>query len=238
MGRDPLARRRWPLRLAVVAGLLALLWLARAPLLAGAARFLDVSEPPHAVDFVLILGGGTETRPFAAAALVRAGLARRVLLSRVRRSPDQEDEITLTEADLTRRILLARGVPDGALATLPDEVDSTRDEARSLARFLDAEPSATVAIVTNPSHTRRARMLFRRALGQRMSQVHFVAAPDDDFGPDDWWRHEGGVATYATEYVKLVFYGLTGERSWQATAILVVVLLAALAVVRRRRRRP
>jgi uncharacterized SAM-binding protein YcdF (DUF218 family) len=233
----PARRRRWPRRLLVVAILLLGLYLARGRLLPAAARFLDVSEPPREVDAVMVLGGGASTRPFVAAALVRAGLARRALVPSVHLFPDQEDGLSPPEDEVLRRVLHVRGVPDDAVTTLPGEVDSTRDEARALARFLDGEPGATVAVVTNGFHTRRARMLFRHELGERIAQVHFVAAPTDRFDDDNWWRHEEGFNCYASEYFKLVYYGLREDRAWQAAVLAAAFVLGAAWLVRRRGRR-
>ena len=230
-------RWRWPVRLGLTAGLLVGLYLARGLLLPAAARFLDLSEPPRPVDAVLVLGGGTDTRPFAAAEMVRSGLAQRVLVATARPTPSDEDGLTLPEDEVVRRILRAEGVPDEAVVTLPGEVTGTSDEARALGWFLDAEPAATVAVVTNGFHTRRARMLFRHELGGRMARVQFVAAPGGDYDADRWWRSEGGFTRYATEYFKLVYYGLREDRGWQAAVLAAAVALAGLVVARRWRRR-
>jgi uncharacterized SAM-binding protein YcdF (DUF218 family) len=196
-----------------------------------------VSEPPRAVDAALVLGGGADTRRFAAAALVRAGLARRVLVTTVRPSPATQDGLTPPEHEVIRRALRAEGVPAEAVVALPGEVAGTGDEARALGRFLDAEPGATVAVVTNGFHTRRARMLFRHELGGRIARAHFVAAPGGDFDPLTWWRSEGGFTRYATEYFKLLCYGLREDRGWQAAVLAVAALPAGLLLARRWRRR-
>jgi len=41
---------------------LVVVFLSRGVLLRKAGRFLDISEPPHKVDFVMVLGGAAETR--------------------------------------------------------------------------------------------------------------------------------------------------------------------------------
>ena len=78
---------RWSRRALAALMLLAVLlglYLARAELLPPVARFLDVSEPPVVVDDVMVLGGGSDTRPFIAAALVKSGKARQVLIPTVK----------------------------------------------------------------------------------------------------------------------------------------------------------
>ena len=75
---------RWAAMLACALLLLAALWLARVALLPRLAQWLDVGGQPVRADYVMILGGGAATRPFVAAALVRAGLAHKVLLAHVK----------------------------------------------------------------------------------------------------------------------------------------------------------
>ena len=200
------ARRRWRRRclLALVLILVLAGYLARGLLLTSVARFLDVSEPPRQSDAVLVLGGGANDRPFVAAALVRSGLATQVLVPTVHLSSENREGLGPPEHEVICGALRARGLPPDRITLLPGECGSTLDEARSLARFLDSKPGATVTVVTHAFHTRRARRLFRRILGDRIQQVHFVAAPCDRFTAEDWWQSEDGFATYTTEYIKLL----------------------------------
>ena len=139
------------------------MYLLRAELLPPVARYLDVSEPPAKTDYVMVLGGNAATRPFVAAALVRAGLAKSVLVPRVQPSPEEKTGLSPPEHVLINRVLLARGVSESAIIRLDGDVGSTSDEARRLADFLAAHPEGTVAIVTTGMHTRRARWIFERA---------------------------------------------------------------------------
>jgi uncharacterized SAM-binding protein YcdF (DUF218 family) len=138
-----------------------------------------------------------------AAALVRARKAQRVLVPTVKLSPENEEGLFPPEHDLIRKVLLARGVSPSAIVQLQGECESTWDEAHALARFLEAEPTTKVAVVTHDFHTRRTRLILGKLLGDRMSQVHVVAAPHDDFDADTWWQTAEGFATYTSEYVKM-----------------------------------
>jgi uncharacterized SAM-binding protein YcdF (DUF218 family) len=169
-------------------------------------RWLDVSEPPRPADYALVLGGGPDSRPFVAAGLYKRGLAGGVLVADVRPAPDAADLAAPTEAALIRRVLTARGVPAGNVVTLPGEVASTFDEAHALGRFLDAHPGATVAVVTDDYHTRRARRVFRKVLGARATQVHFVATPVDGVSAADWWTTPRGFSSYVGETFKAAYY--------------------------------
>jgi uncharacterized SAM-binding protein YcdF (DUF218 family) len=187
---------------------LVVLYLARGALLPPVARFLDVSEAPTKVDYVMVLGGGTQTRPFVAAALLTRGQANKALVPTVHLSPEARDGTTLSDPEVICRVLKARGVPEEAIVLLPGEASSTRDEARALRAFLESQPDCSVAVVTNRAHTRRARMLFNQTLGERAGQVHFVGVPTDGFDESNWWQSEMGFAYYTKEYAKLLVYAL------------------------------
>ena len=107
---------------------------------------------------------------------------------------------------MTRKVLLARGVADADILTLPGESGSTHAEAIALGRFLEENPGATVSVVTTNFHTRRARWIFRRVLGKRADGLRFVAAPTDGFDATNWWQFEAGFRTYSSEYLKLLVY--------------------------------
>lgn len=156
------------------------------------------------VDYVFVLGGSAHTRAVMAGALYRDGHAKRILLPQVEVPPEVAEGLALAEREVTRRILLASSVPMDAIEDLEGEVASTRDEAKVLARFLEGHPDVRVAVVTNDFHTRRVRMLFlRQVLPRHAPQLHFVAAPTNGFGPDNWWKLNSGVNTYLTEFAKL-----------------------------------
>ena len=94
------------------------------------------------------------------------------------------------------------------LMFLPGEITSTADEARELAAFLKEHKDATVAVVTSAFHTRRARMVFHKLLGDNAGRVSFVGIPCDGVDEDSWWRTPHGCAVYLSEYCKFPYYWL------------------------------
>lgn len=198
-------RLRWLLLLALVVALL-VLYASRTRVLIAAARFLDVSDPPQATDYVMVLGGHVETRPFVAAALLKAGLARKALMATIRGYGDEAQGIAPPEQEVVRAVLVRQGVSPNAIVILSNPCASTFDEARALAEFLQSEPHSSVTVVTSCYHTRRTRWIFLKALGEHASRVRFVGAPADGFDATNWWHFESGFCTYVDEYLKLAFY--------------------------------
>lgn len=233
--------KRWRRRLIVLlvlGGLVGLLYAARGWALPPLGRFLDVGRPPGAADYVMVLPGDESVRPFVAAALVRAGLAPRVLVPKTEAAPAVLDGIVAPTDEVIRRVLVARGVPESRIVTLEGETGHTHADAELLARFLESSPNARVMVVTSHYHTRRARWVFTQVLGPRAEQVSFVSAPTDRFSAESWWQVQEGFTATTSEYLKLTYYALRyGSLGYWAAGGVVVAAMAVVAVAVRRRKR-
>ena len=99
--------RRWLVALLLAVVVLAACWAAYPRLLRAAASWLDVGQRPHKADYVMLLNGGENSRPFAAAALVKGHWARRVLVAETAASPEVIDGIVPPYHEINRRVLLS-----------------------------------------------------------------------------------------------------------------------------------
>jgi uncharacterized SAM-binding protein YcdF (DUF218 family) len=220
-------RRRTLLGLLSCLAALALLWAAHPSLLRAMARWLDVGERPHRADYVMILAGGESTRAFAAAALVKAGWASKVLLAEIASTPPVSDLMIPPFHEINRQVLVKRGVPAEDVSILPGAAATTRDEANALAAFLDDHPSASVLVVTDNYHTRRSRWVFARTLADRAGQVSFVSSNFEELNMDHWWKDGMGFVIVLSEYLKLVFYAACyGYLGYWLAACYVLALIA------------
>lgn len=218
--------RRIGCAIASVLAVAAVFLFTRPPFLRAAAHFLDVGSPPQRADYAMVLGGGIETRPFAAAALMRHGWVRGILISELPLLEDADDAILPAEHDLTRRILTILGVPEKAVVVLQGNHASTFDEILSLRDFLEAHPRVTVLVVTDALHTRRTAWSVHRALGADAERVRFVSAVGGGFDPDQWWVYPEGFYFVLSEYLKLAFYLVR----YTDRGTLVVLSVSALVV--------
>jgi uncharacterized SAM-binding protein YcdF (DUF218 family) len=187
---------------------LGLLAVAHRPLFSGMARWLDVGEPPTRVDYVVALPGDMNTRPLVAAAMVRTGMARQVIVPHTQPGAEVEQKLEPAHGNLLETILKGRGVPADAILLIDSRSNSTFDDAQAVASFLRDRPRASLAIVTNDYHTRRARDIFRTALAGLPVELHVVSAPTDGFAADDWWETRTGFQAYANEFGKVLSYWL------------------------------
>jgi len=225
------SRRRFCLSaFALLAVILVTAYAARGVWLPGMLNWLDVGQPPQPADYVVLLGGDDDSRPFSAAALVKAGWAPQVLLAMTETSPLEVAGILPSRPEIARRVLLYSGVPQADIHVLGEGVSHTYGEAQCVARFLQArDRPARLIVVTNGYHTRRARLAVRHAVGTRASLVTCFSAPIEDIKADNWWQTELGFLAVTSEYAKWLFYsfcyGWLGYQIAAALGLLVVILL-------------
>jgi uncharacterized SAM-binding protein YcdF (DUF218 family) len=201
------ARRTKSVRVGLVllAGLYAG-WQARDEILRGVAQAWMVSDPVVTADAVAVLGGGLETRPFAAADLYKRGIAKRIVLAAVRLSPTEKLAILPSHVELNRTVLLKLDVPPEAIGTFGSDVSNTFEEARALVQWGKANGAKDIIVPTEIFSSRRVRWILGKEAAASGVRVHIVALAPLEYGVDDWWRHSEGVVTFQNEIIKYLYY--------------------------------
>jgi len=160
-----------------------------------AGSLLVVEVPPQRADVGVLLAGHFG-RALYAADLYHQGFIPRILISR----PEREKALVQLDVlgvpyprqeEISRAVLLKKGVPPDRIEIIGDEVASTIAEARLVADLLKARPDIrSLLVVTTRIHARRASAIFYRVLGDMSrTTVMVVGTPDDGFVADQ------GVAT-------------------------------------------
>ena len=177
------------------------------------APLLQVEERVERADFILPLAGDGH-RIVRAAELYRDGIAPTVLLSIDHRPPPtrvQEIAAGMGYAppeprEFQRKLLAHLGVPGAAVVPFGDGHISTVEEAEALKRHLGGR-RATVVLVTSPSHTRRAKMIFERTLP---NVRWLIAMPPEGRLPARWWTSRESALNAVLEATKLAHYWMGG----------------------------
>lgn len=175
-------------------GFLALLYVARHPLMRFAGQFWVVDEPVAQSDTLIVLGDDNYAadRAFHAAELYREGIAPVVVASgRMLRK-------NVGIADVMEHDLESFGVPATSIVKLPHRAENTREEAVEAARLIQSRGWKRVLVVTSNYHARRARFIFGRVLPSSVS-LRVSGARDSDFDPTRWWETRQGQKLFMTE---------------------------------------
>ena len=182
-----------------------------------AGSFLVVDVPPKRADIGLVLAGHFG-RAMYAADLYHQGFVPKILISRPEREKylEQLDSIGVPyprQEEISRAVLLKKGVPDDRIAIIGDGVISTIAEARLVAGFLEKQPEIhSVLLITSRFHVRRAEAIFRYIL-QSHSQVEVfaVGTPYDGFIADQWWKDRDSARQVFLETAKLLLFWVNTE---------------------------
>jgi len=185
---------------------LALLVLARGPILTAFAHAWIIDDQLEPADAIVILGGNPTTRPSAAVELYGQGLAPRLVHFDVLWEPGPLIGWDNSERELTRQILLASGIPPDAIVTVGEQVSSSYEEAIAVREWTETNEIHSLIIVTDMFHTRRVRWLYRKILENRGLTVQMSAIPHRHYSPDNWWTTEQGLIDFWQEWVKLPLY--------------------------------
>ena len=182
-----------------------------------AASLLVVEVPPQRADVGLVLAGHFG-RAMYAADLYHKGFIPRILIF----CPEREKPLALLDAlgvpyprqeEISRAVLLKRGVPDDRIEVIGDGVVSTIAEARIVSRLLDTRPEIrSLLLITNRFHVRRAEAVFRHILRPH-SHVEIVAVgtPYDGFVEDRWWKDRDSTRQVFLEMAKLLLFWTNTE---------------------------
>lgn len=182
--------------LIIIVILIGLVYLVRAPLLRVAGNYWIKSDVPANVDAIVILSDDnfTADRAARAADLYHDGWAPRVVGS------GRRLRSYISIADLMQHDLESRGVPKQAVIPLAHDAANTLEELRGIREFVDRHGWKRIMIVTSNYHTRRTRYLCEHVFPADV-HVLVVAAPDNDYDPDSWWKTRKGLKIYFHEFV-------------------------------------
>ncbi len=192
----------------VVAGLGGLAWTARAPLLRGVADLWIVSDPLMPADAAVVLGGGLEDRPFAAAEFYHRGLVKRVLVSQVAEERSGTIGAVPGHTEANRLVLLSLGVPATAIESFGTSNKSTKDEALALRQWAESHAVKALIVPTEIFGTRRVRWMFRREFEGQDVRIIVPSYEPSQYTAAEWWKTEQGIVAFQNEILKYLYYRL------------------------------
>ena len=197
--RRPRLRARW---IWVAAIALAIALIARFLVLPALPDWLCARDEPLDSDLAIALGGDASgSREAGAARLWQAHRAKAVLCS------GRELLWRLNEADAMAAHVHAMGVPEERILR-SRAGQSTVDEAAHILPILRAHHLHSVLVVTTAPHSRRARMLFRRAW--RGTGIRVLSCPVNSpyFRRDRWWTRARDRDVILVELLSWVRIGI------------------------------
>ena len=114
-----------------------------------------------------------------------------------------------TSASVGAESLKKAGIPDDLVQMVPSHVigrDRTYSSAVALKDWLQKHGMQvrSINIVTEGTHARRTRLLFKRALGANVA-IGVIAVPSPDFDAKHWWEYSEGVEEVVQEGIGYLY---------------------------------
>jgi len=177
----------------------AVLYLARGPILRFVAESWIIEDPLGKADALVVLSDDNfyADRATRAAELLREGKAPLIVASGRRLRPNAGI------AELMEHDLIERGVAKEKILRLPQDADSTKEEAEAVLKLAKEKKWRSLIVVTSNYHTRRARYIFRRIFPQGM-EVSVASARDGDFDPQQWWTKRKSTKKLTHEFAGMI----------------------------------
>ena len=167
-------------------------------------HFLATDDAISQADAIVVLGGEDSSffRVRHGVDLFNAGYAPVVVFSG---GTLKDAGIACSSAQLSLEAAQQLGLPPEA-TVIADGAQSTYDEAVNIRRLVQQHDWHSLIVVTDPSHTRRARMAFRDVF--RDTGIAVIVRPVNEhwYRADSWWRSRDGLRETWTEYLKLLLY--------------------------------
>lgn len=185
-------------------------------LIARADRFLVREDELVKADALVMLMGTVADRVLQTSDLYHAGLAPWIIL--VEENMTAGDSLrsrgvqVITSAEVCKAYFHDLGIPEEAISVLPGKTKSTLEEAQVIARYLrSGKPMERVIVVSSPSHTRRASLIFRKTFKNEGLSTEVLVSPASRYQKQHekpWWRRKEGIQGVSSEYIKIMSYFL------------------------------
>jgi uncharacterized SAM-binding protein YcdF (DUF218 family) len=180
----------------------------RVEVLQGAAQAWIVCDPIEPADAVAVLGGGIDTRPFAAAKYYHQGLVPKILVSSARTSPSERLGVSTSQTELNRAVLLRLGVPETSIEIFGHELSSTFEESVALREWAERAHVTRIIVPTETFSSRRVKWTMQHSFALTKIRVRVLALEPWEYSRYQWWRREGGLISFQNEVLKYIYYRL------------------------------
>jgi len=169
-------------------------------------NYLIASDKLERVDAIVILSGAENDRIPEAARLYLEGYSDTVILTDTGWSvfPDLEKETIGIDPNVIKTTELTEmGVPISNIILPETIVNSTAGEAEAVLDTMQRQGMESAVIVTDPYHTRRAKIIFENIFEGTGIQLFSHPVAGHWFKPFSWWLHPQGWKFAILEYLKI-----------------------------------
>jgi uncharacterized SAM-binding protein YcdF (DUF218 family) len=168
-------------------------------LLRGAGAFLITGDRIKKVDAVVVLGSGDMLRAREGARLVLEGYAGWLVLT----EPGELEPGQGLGSQFFRSEAISSGLSEHHILITEEVSVSTIEEAQAVLNLMRQRGFKSVIVVTEPYHTQRTRLIFRRAFDETGFTVRVYPVQGHWYRSSSWFLSLEGWGNTIREYGKL-----------------------------------
>ena len=177
-------------------------------ILAGYARFFEVSNAEKGADAIICLSGGKFTRVPESIRLWSEGYGREIFLTQEKSSNAKFSHLNLSNLEFAKAVSseIKKMINWKILPNLEGGATSTFDEATDALRYAKKNKWKRLIIVTDHFHTRRALCAFEKVFKGSGILVQVAGVGNDIYKSENWWKSDRGILAYLSETIKYPIY--------------------------------
>jgi uncharacterized SAM-binding protein YcdF (DUF218 family) len=170
-------------------------------LLRAAGAYLIYADELEPANVIVVLSGGTESRMNEALNLYKENYGKIIVLTET--GEQTEGYEYLNSFDM-RVQLMNNGIPSGNILITDLTVNTTLDEAVAVRELMQNRQYNSAIVVTDPYHTRRAKLIFNQVFDGTGIQVMVRPVRSSWYNSRTWFTSVKGWQFTLLEYAKLI----------------------------------
>jgi len=171
----------------------------------GLGAYLIVADPLEHSDAIVILSGGGPPRLEEAGRLYKEEWADKIILTETG-SPLQGYNQTYSYNE--KLLILDMDIPPTAVFITDEHAHNTYAEAVSVKDLMQKHHYASAIVITDPYHTRRARLIFRSVFNGTDIAIRIRPVSNHWYQSGSWFLHPAGWKATLSEYLRLLLLPL------------------------------
>ncbi len=206
--KDFWSKYKWFRRSVYLLVPLMVLFAFRNTLLVGIGDWLDAGEAPTPTEVCFILGGNSYERGLQGVEIHKQFPSQQFIATGGNYPLQiQALDTMMTEAQLTRHIMVRKGVPSEQIGML-QSAHSTMDESEEILAYCTSNGIKNISVVSSSLHLKRVSWVFNEKFEAAGITVHYTGANAIDYDYSNWWKNEEGLIMVNNELVKLLYYAI------------------------------
>jgi len=167
--------------------------------------YLIIADDLKQMDAVVVLSGGGLSRREEGAKLFKEKYAKIFVLTE---TGETVSDLGVNYSTVLKQEAIQMGVPDNAILITLEHSNNTLEEAIAVKKLLENSELKSSVIITDPFHTRRARMIFEDVFQDTDIDVNVRPVIGSWYRSDTWFASKRGWEATIQEYLRIIGYKL------------------------------